>query len=512
LRRRTLRFRLQVAFLALSLLPGVALTLLLLQSLPWALDQWASPGVRQTFQNALAVAGETLSRIQNDLRQRWSLSLDLAGPALWGGAEERDPPIGGRLNLDFLVLYPPEPDSNWTPVRVLTRDPLVAAPSGLLPWGGGDLETGLFLRGGRGELAFAQRIPREGDRPGPVLAVGIYLDPALYERLADLNTALVRHDQLEATADLNKTAVYIGAGLLLVLLAGAGTFVAGRLADGLSSPVEDLARAMERVARGEPNIHVEAGGTDEIRSLVSAFNQMTADLAESRERAARAERAAAWRDAARRVAHEIRNPLQPITLALHRIEKTLGDDPERGATIRASVASILDEVEALKRLASSFSELARMPDPEPEPTRLGEFVRRVAPLLDFPGARVTIEAPGDGPLVLIDRGQFREVLTNLVKNAAEAMPDGGDVVVRVTAPAGSRSTVHLEVEDSGPGVPAELAGRLFEPHVTTKTGGSGLGLAIVDRIVTAHGGRIEVMRGAAGGALFRVHLSTPEAA
>jgi nitrogen fixation/metabolism regulation signal transduction histidine kinase len=505
LRLRKLRVRLFVTFLALSL-PGVALTLLLLQSLPWALDQWASPGVRQTFENALAVTGETLSRIQNDLRQRWSLSLDLAGPALWGGEEERDPPIGGRLNLDFLVLYPPEPDSNWTPVRILTRDPLVAAPNRLLPWGDGNLDTGLFLRGARGELAFAQRIPREGDRPGPVLAVGIYLDPALYERLADLNTALLRHDQLKATADINKMAVYIGAALLLVLLGGVSAFVTGRLADSLSSPVEGLARAMERVARGEPNIHVEPGGSDEIRSLVSAFNQMTADLAESRERAARAERAAAWRDAARRVAHEIRNPLQPITLALHRIEKSLGDDPVRGAAVRASVASILDEVEALKRLASSFSELARMPDPEPESTRLGEFVRRVAPLLEFPGARVLLDVPGDGPVVRIDRGQIREVLINLVKNAAEAMPDGGDITIRVVTRADGRPGVALEVEDTGPGIPPELAGRLFEPHVTTKAGGSGLGLAIVDRIVTAHDGRIEVGPGASGGARFRVHL------
>lgn len=512
MRRRSLRFRLLVAFLALSL-PGVALTLLLLQSLPWALDQWASPGVRQTFENALSVTGETLSRIQNDLRQRWSLSLDLAGPALWGGEDERDPPIGGRLNLDFLVLYPPEPDSNWTPIRILTRDPLVAAPSGLLPWGDGTLETGLFLRGAHGELAFAQRIPREGDRPGPVLAVGIYLDPALYERLADLNTALLRHEQLKATADINKTAVYIGAALLLVILAGTSTFVVGRLADSLSRPVEDLARAMERVARGESNIHVEPGGTDEIRSLVSAFNQMTTDLSESRSLLARAERAAAWRDAARRVAHEIRNPLQPITLALHRIEKSIGQDPVHGAPVRAAVASILDEVEALKRLASSFSELARMPDPEPEATRLGEFVHRVAPLLEFPGTRVTIEAPTEGPLVTIDRGQFREVLINLVKNAAEAMPEGGEVRVRVLEhAAGGKSRAVIEVEDTGPGVPTELASRIFEPHVTTKAGGSGLGLAIVDRIVTAHGGRIELSTGPGGGALFRVLLSEGPAA
>src|SRR5262245_33259001 len=134
-RHGTLRFRLQLAFLALALLPGLAFSVVLFQSLPWAIDQWAAPGIKQTFENALSVTAETLARIQNDLRQRWSSTLELAKPALWGDTDRYAPAIGERLNLDFMVLYPPSPDSLWTPVRVLTRDPLVQPPVGLLPWG-----------------------------------------------------------------------------------------------------------------------------------------------------------------------------------------------------------------------------------------------------------------------------------------------------------------------------------------------------------------------------------------
>lgn len=506
-RRGTLRFRLQAAFLLLSLLPAIGLTLILLQSLPWALDRWASPGVRQTFENALLVTNDTLTRVKNDLRQRWSLSIEMAKPALWGEVDRYAPEIGQRLNLDFMALFPPTPDSLWTPIRILTRDALVEPPMGLLPWGSGNLETGLFLRGSRGELAFAQRMPRAEGPPGPILAVGIYLDPALYERLADLDTALARHQQLRADANLNKAAVQIGAILLLLLLGVTSVLVAGRLSKSLSSPVEELSLAMDRVAQGHLETRVTPRGTREIRSLVSAFNQMSSELGETRDRLGRAERAQAWRDAARRVAHEIRNPLQPITLALHRIERSLSRDPAQRAEIQPAIRSILEEVEALKRLASNFSELARMPEPDPEITDMAQFVSASAPLLEFPGVSLALEASRPPPTARIDRGLMREVLTNLVKNAAEAMPRGGRTVLRVAkATVGEREWAVIEVEDTGPGIPPEERLRIFEPHITSKAEGSGLGLAIVERIVSAHQGRIEVDAGASGGALFRVWL------
>jgi nitrogen fixation/metabolism regulation signal transduction histidine kinase len=506
-RHGTLRFRLQLAFVVLTLLPALILTIFILRSLPWALDWWASPSVKRTYDNALLVTNETLTRIENDLRQRWSLSLELAQPALWGELDRHAPAIGERLNLDFIVLYPPAPDSLWTPIRMLTRDPLVEAPVGLLPWRAGSVETGIFLRGSRGELAFAQRIPRGEGAPGPILAVGIYLDPALYERLADLNTAVERHKGLAAAARLNKAALYVGAAIWLLVLGTASFWLAGRLSGSLSSPVEELAGAMERVAHGDLTTRVTPRGTREIRSLVGAFNRMTTELDEARDQLARAERAQAWRDAARRVAHEIRNPLQPITLALHRIDRGLSQDPIRKEQVQPALHSILEEVEALRRLAATFSELARMPEPVPEPTALGPFVRQSEPLLEFPGLRLSIETDEPSPTASIDRGLVREVLTNLVKNAAEAMPDGGAVTLRVskTALAG-RSWALIEVDDTGPGVAEADRRRVFEPHVTTKPEGSGLGLAIVERIVGAHGGRIEILDAPGGGARFRVWL------
>ena len=148
-----------------------------------------------------------------------------------------------------------------------------------------------------------------------------------------------------------------------------------------------------------------------------------------------------------------------------------------------------------------------MPEPVPEITDIAEFVRHCSPLLEFPGAQLSILTVPPSPRALVDRGLLREVLTNLVKNAAEAMPGGGRVVIGVGSTThGGRAWATIDIEDSGPGVASGDLERIFEPHVTTKAGGSGLGLAIVERIVGAHGGRIDVTASINGGAIFRVWL------
>lgn len=528
MRRWTLRTRLLIAFLLLSLLPGVGLTLVLTRALPWALDRWASQDMRLTIENAVDVARNTLTRIQDDLRQRWVISQGVPELAQWrgivqdatkpGGApplanrfSHLGPLVGAQFNLDFMQVYADPPDSLWRPLAMLVRDPATLEPGPLRPWRVGkqpvnDYEEGVFLRGPAGELAFARRAHLP-DRTTQIVVVGIRLEPEFYERLADLGTAVGRHDELRERANLLKAVVYAGAILFTLILALASWLVAGRLSRGLSRPVEELAAGLDRVATGQGPMHVEPAGSPEVRALIESFNRMTVDLAESKAELARSARMAAWQDAARRIAHEIRNPLQPITLALHRIEKTMAEDPERRERVREAVAAILTEVEALKHLSASFAEFARMPDPVPRVTDLAELVENALDLVRFPGVELRYRRP-DGPVMArVDRGQFRQVLTNLVKNAAEAMPAGGPVLIRVgRRDQAADAPVVFEIADAGPGIPPEVRERLFQPYFTTKPEGSGLGLAIVQGIVTAHGGRIEVEPAESGGTLFRILL------
>jgi two-component system nitrogen regulation sensor histidine kinase NtrY len=215
---------------------------------------------------------------------------------------------------------------------------------------------------------------------------------------------------------------------------------------------------------------------------VTGFNRMTESLVESRERLRRAERIAAWREVARRVAHEIKNSLAPIQISVDNVARSLhtgrGDLP---ALVDESAITVRGEVEALTRLVNAFNEMAILPDPEPAPHRLEEtWERAAAPFRD------TIELAAEGlegiPALLYDGDQVRRALHNLLLNAQEA---GARRVWAVARPA-ARGW-ELEIRDDGPGIaPGDLE-RVFEPYFTRKLEGTGLGLAIVYKICSDHG-------------------------
>jgi two-component system nitrogen regulation sensor histidine kinase NtrY len=221
----------------------------------------------------------------------------------------------------------------------------------------------------------------------------------------------------------------------------------------------------------------------------------------------RAQKAAAWQEVARRLAHEIKNPLTPIQLSAQRLRRKFEDRaPDFESVVRSSTESIEAEVANLKRLVDEFSRYARLPEPDLRPVDMRDIVDSVRSLYaGHVGVSWTVEeAAALGP-ARVDREQMRRLLTNLIDNAVEATGGKGHIVIRLAQPAGPGS-LRLEVEDDGPGVPPEQRARMFEPYFSTKGRGTGLGLAIVHRIVTEHGGRIGVEDGAAGGLCFRVDI------
>jgi nitrogen fixation/metabolism regulation signal transduction histidine kinase len=217
----------------------------------------------------------------------------------------------------------------------------------------------------------------------------------------------------------------------------------------------------------------------------------------------RAARLAAWQDVARRLAHEIKNPLTPITLSIHRIRRRASTDD---AVVRECLDTVLEETSHLERLANEFSTFARLPKPVLARIEPGEVLEQVLELYSaHPGVHLRAEIDGI-PAVLADRDQVRQVFTNLVKNAIEAMPEGGELEVRWARDDGH---VALTFLDSGSGFQPEALEHLFDPTFTTKSSGSGLGLAIVRRILEDHGGDIVAGNRPESGAWVRVRL--PEA-
>ena len=328
------------------------------------------------------------------------------------------------------------------------------------------------------------------------------LQPGLWLVVATPRGALV-----EITSGVRRLA--LGAALVAAVLAlAAAVVLSGRIA----RPVRELAGAAHAVAAGDTPQTVPAAGPNEIAELARTFNVMTEQLRESRERLLQAERVAAWREMARRLAHELKNPIFPIQLSIETLRRVLEKDAQAGTaedTFRdlfiESSDTILDELRSLRKIIDEFSEFARMPRPEMSPLDVNAVVERAVDLYRPRANGVHIETSlGEpSPRVSADRDLLGRALGNLISNALDAMPEGGQLSVRTSSAAG---TVTVEVEDSGPGLTEEQKTRLFTPYFTTKKGGTGLGLAIVQGIISDHGGRIQVRSEPGQGTAFAILL------
>lgn len=318
-------------------------------------------------------------------------------------------------------------------------------------------------------------------------------------------------------------ALLFGTMLLTLLL---GTL----LAQGVTTRINVLASAIKLVATGDMSARVPVTGNDELSDLARAFNAMISEMAESRARIEFLQRIGAWQEMAQRLAHEIKNPLTPIQLAVQECHRKYdGSDPRFRALLDTTLEIVQEEVGTLRRLVGDFSNFARLPQPELEEGSLREFLGDCAEQLAHleeasgeesraaPNVPVRLEVPDEDLRAAFDRQMLRRVLINLVRNATQAIRDAragrapGEVLghVLVRAEREGEGSV-LFVDDDGPGVPVERRARIFDPYFTTKQDGTGLGLAIVKKIVVEHGGRIEVERAETlGGARFVIHLPAP---
>jgi nitrogen fixation/metabolism regulation signal transduction histidine kinase len=262
------------------------------------------------------------------------------------------------------------------------------------------------------------------------------------------------------------------------------------------------------VAAGDWTARVEVTSADEIGELGRAFNTMTSRLLEQRERLVQAERVAAWRELARRLAHELKNPLFPLQITVENLQRAKDQHPAQFEEVfRESTTTLLAELANLKTILGRFSDFAKMPPPRFEVVQVAEIIRPVLKLCEAQcaAAGVTVRAALDEPLPAIeaDPEQLGRALQNLVLNALDAMPQGGTLTVRARRIEGG---IRLEVADTGGGLTPEECERLFTPYYTTKRHGTGLGLAIVQSVVSDHQGRIAVESAPGQGATFRLDL------
>jgi len=219
-----------------------------------------------------------------------------------------------------------------------------------------------------------------------------------------------------------------------------------------------------------------------------------------------AQRAQAWGEVARRLAHEIKNPLTPIQLSAERLEMKLASklEPTEQALLVKSVKTIVDQVDAMKRLVNEFRDYARLPAAELKPVDLNALVQDVMQLYESSAGAVTLELDPHCPPVMGDAQQLRQVIHNLLQNAMDASPNGAVVRTQLQAASGR---VRLTVLDNGPGFAEHILKRAFEPYVTTKSKGTGLGLAVVKKIADEHGSRVDIANRVVDGAVVGAQVS-----
>ena len=288
------------------------------------------------------------------------------------------------------------------------------------------------------------------------------------------------------------------------------------LAAGISRPIRSLARRAEDITSRHEPFRVPPP-RDEVRRLTVAFDRMLDSLSESAQQRIRAERIAAWQDVARRIAHEVKNPLSPIKLAVENLIRTREKAPQDfDAALKEESATILEEVESLRRLVDEFSQFARLPAPQLADCPLRPLIEQTLALFAgrIEALRVAVDTSelGGGPeRVRADPEQIGRVLKNVFANALDALEpvEARRLSVRTsTIDAPNGLLAEIEVRDSGVGIPAGMQKRIFEPYVTTRAGrgGTGLGLAIAERIVSEHRGSIRAEGAPGRGAMVAIRL------
>jgi signal transduction histidine kinase len=315
-----------------------------------------------------------------------------------------------------------------------------------------------------------------------------------------------QRDLVTELAFIRSLAILVGGvGILL------GIVVSWWISARVTRPLAQLSRTVDQVAAGNWSARVDVRSRDEVGRLGSAFNHMTQELAEQRDRLIQAERVAAWREVARRLAHELKNPLFPLQITVENLQRARKLDAAQFDEIFIeSTRTLRAELESLKAIVGRFADFAKMPQPEFESVDLNEIARAVVRLFEpqfstVGRPQITTEFSLDErlPRIEADPLLLHKVLENLIANALDAMPSGGALTVRTRRKGDS---AELEISDTGAGLTSEERARLFTPYSTTKQQGTGLGLAIVQAVVTDHGGTVEAESAPGAGTTFRVVL------
>jgi signal transduction histidine kinase len=323
---------------------------------------------------------------------------------------------------------------------------------------------------------------------------------ALADHASKLNTAIGQFQR----ADTFNRYYYAGLGLLILLVGCAFLYASiqfgGHLSRQLSRPIEELIGWTGNIRRMEPlPPDRPRRGAPEFAALRTALREMAEGLERARAQEIESERLRAFRETARRVAHEMRNPLTPIRLAVAHLAQVTGGEH------REAIEVLKAESERLEQLAREFTAFGRLPEGPAAPVDFTELLAELARTSLPSTMKARLDLDPATPVLLGHYDPLRRAFSNLLRNAAEACEERGELEIAATPENGGG--IRIEIRDHGPGVPASMADRIFDPYWTGKPDGTGLGLALVKQTIEMHGGTISLAETPGGGATFVVRMS-----
>jgi nitrogen fixation/metabolism regulation signal transduction histidine kinase len=521
--RLKLQKKLFLSFLFLSIIPAVSLIVAFYFLLTSSLDRWVNENVLKSLEESLAamrMIGEEFDyKIRegvSDVTQNSAFLDDLR--------EGRVTSVENTLRALKDVL-----EVNYVSVISPAESVLVATDSLFPESDFSDMLHQITLqRTPRGQiihlsdLGIVYTVFPFGGGAGVLVAASL-LSSSMGKAASDLTSVMMMYRKIDFLKEPGKKALLVFISLMVLLLAGMSVVVSGNLSREISRPLDELVEAAERVGSGDFDVKVHAAdGSKEIGQLVDSFNRMTDELKKTKKRLLEAERLAAWRNSARKMAHELKNPLTPLSLSLTRLKKRSGAFHEERDTIMECIDAMEREVKNLLAVSQQFSRFAKMPAPRRAPCAPGTIVEQVARFYLAENPDIQWSNRCGDMQIMADREQLHRLFANLVKNAIEAMNGAG--VIRVSTEMvtqtdgaggagdddlsgrGRGSFMKITFEDSGPGIPRSNLSRVFDPYFSTKTRGTGLGLAIVRQIAVDHGGYVKASNRQGGGAAFIISL------
>ena len=478
--RSRFRSRLTILFLVFTLLPAIPLTFLSASLLSRSVEVLLLPQIGSALESALWTL-----RTQIEARGRQFLETH-PDPMKWTEQSIAAAGIasGGRIRID-----------NDTPEQILQLDCPRSTLS--LNW----IAEPQFLdqvmeNGTASELVehdtCSFMIIAQKTSDNAVTWIACPINRQTIQAKDEINRAVTIYNTLSLFKDsiLQKNIIWALAVLLVAGLALFAVFNAKNLSRGVSEPVHELVAGMRQIADGNLDAEVKSDAKDEFKFLISTFNQMTSDLKDARNKLIMAERTAAREETARRISHEMKNSLTPISIALHKLSKQLVDNKD----VESDLNALEEEFQLLQNMAASFAEFARMPTTEKSLLQLNDIALHTARFMEAAaeGRKIKTIFYPDLPEIVADREQIKRLLNNLIQNALDASKSHTTVTVSTDFEPGSALPVHLEIQDQGSGMDEDQLKQVFNPYFTTKASGTGLGLTIVRRIVDDHEGEISI--------------------